>query len=146
MTSSADWMPDRWLVDDADGRPVLLGGWSPSSGLYHFPPSPVCPYRGVDDVEVVQLSRTGRLWAWTAVTAAPPGYDGPVPFGFGVVELAAEGLRIIGRLTEPDPGELVYGQEMELTVEQLPGERRMWAFRPVVASPAAGGERRESAS
>ena len=41
--------------------------------------------------EEVRLSDVGRLWAWTAVTAAPPGYEGPVPYGFGIVELEAEG-------------------------------------------------------
>ena len=44
----------------------------------------------------------GTLWGWTAVTAPPPGYDGELPFGFGVVELT-DGLRVITRLTESDP-------------------------------------------
>jgi uncharacterized OB-fold protein len=115
---------------DDDGQPHLIGGWSPTSGLHHFPPSPVCPYGGTDDVEVVHLSRHGTLWAWTAVTAAPPGYEGPVPYGFGIVELEAEGLRVLGRLTEPDPSRLQFGQPMVLTVEELPGGRRIWAFAP----------------
>jgi uncharacterized OB-fold protein len=69
-------------------------------------------------VDPVELSPTGRLWAWTAVTSAPPGYRGPVPFGFGVVELP-EGLRVLTRLTEPDPTRLVEGQPMRLVVDQL---------------------------
>lgn len=64
------------------------------------------------------LAGRGRLWAWTAVTAAPPGYRGPVPFGFGVVELP-EGLRVVTRLTEPDPGRLEHGQPMQLVVVPL---------------------------
>ena len=31
-----------------------------------------------------------------------PGYEGEVPFGFGVVELP-EGVRVVTRLTETDP-------------------------------------------
>lgn len=64
------------------------------------------------------LSQRGRLWAWTAVTAPPPGYRGPVPFGFGVVELP-EGLRVVARLTEPDPSRLDYGQPMRLVTAPL---------------------------
>ena len=81
-------------------------------------------------MEVVRLSRPGTLWAWTAVTAAPPGYEGPVPYGFGIVELGNEGLRVVGRLTEPDPERLRFGQPMEPVVETLPDGHRVWAFAP----------------
>ena len=72
-----------------DGTITLIGGYSPTSGQYHFPLLDTCPYSGATDVERVLLSRDATLWAWTAVTAAPPGYEGPVPYGFGVVELDA---------------------------------------------------------
>jgi len=138
MADAPAWPPGRWLETDDDGHPRLVGGWSPTSGRHHFPPSPVCPYSGADDVEVVRLSRTGTLWAWTAVTASPPGYEGPIPYGFGVVELEPEGLRVIGRLTVADPSELSFGQPMELVTQLVEGdgtgdgadERRIWAFAP----------------
>ena len=69
-------------------------------------------------MEDVALSATGTLWGWTAVTAAPPGYRGEVPYGFGVVELP-EGLRVITRLTEPDPDALQFGQEVRLAIVPL---------------------------
>ena len=81
-------------------------------------------------MQEVRLSEVGRLWAWTAVTAAPPGYEGPVPYGFGIVELEAEALRVVGRLTEPDPSRLAAGQPMRVVVERLPGDLDMWAFAP----------------
>ncbi len=102
----------------ADGEIRLLGGYSPSSGKHHFPRLPACPYTGADDVEPVELSDHGTLWGWTAVTAAPPGYHGDVPFGFGVVELD-EGLRVITRLTEADPARLEFGMPMRLVVAPL---------------------------
>jgi uncharacterized OB-fold protein len=68
------------------------------------------------------------LWAWTAVIAAPPGYDGPVPYGFGVVELDAERLRVIARLRESDPARLTFGQPMTLVADELPGGVVTWAF------------------
>ncbi|HUO48652.1 MAG TPA: OB-fold domain-containing protein, partial [Acidimicrobiales bacterium] len=39
-------------------------------------------------------------------------------FGFGVVELP-EGVRVVTRLTEPDPGRLAAGQPMALVVVPL---------------------------
>jgi uncharacterized OB-fold protein len=115
-----------------DGTIALVGGFSPTSGRFHFPRLDCCPYSGATDIETVTLSGDGTLWAWTAVTAAPPGYAGPVPFGFGVVELGAEQLRVITRLTEPDPARLVFGQPMRLIAETLPLESgetvTTWAF------------------
>ena len=111
---------------------TLIGGYSPTSKRFHFPRLDSCPYTGATDVETVTLSSEGVLWAWTAVTAAPPGYAGPVPFGFGVVELTHEKLRVITRLTESDPANLTFGQAMRLTADTLPGEDGetvvTWAF------------------
>jgi len=135
-------MPEGLLRVDADGRAVLLGGWSPTSGRYHFPLAQVCPYTGAGDVEPVELPTQGTLWAWTAVTAAPPGYHGPIPYGFGVVELDGGlqldgGLRVVGRLTVADPSRLEQGQAMQVVHETLPtgpdGEDAtvtVWAFAP----------------
>jgi uncharacterized OB-fold protein len=124
---------------DVFGNPVaLIGGYSPTSGLYHFPLAAVCPYTGADDVEEVRLSAVGRLWAWTAVTAAPPGYEGPIPYGFGIVELEEEGLRIVTRLTESDPSKLSAGLPMRLVADHLPGELVAWAFSPEAMSSPQG--------
>ncbi len=109
---------DDLFEDGADGRPHLVGGFSPSSGRYHFPLASRCPYSGANDVERVLLSDHGTLWGYTAVTAPPPGYQGHVPFGFGVVELP-EGLRVITRLTESDPDQLELGQPMHLVLAPL---------------------------
>src|SRR5690242_17486019 len=130
--------PDVFTVDG--NAPTLLGGYSPSSGRYHFPLGAVCPYTGAADVEPVELSRDATLWGWTAVTAAPPGYEGDVPYGFGVVELAHEGLRLITRLTESDPSRLEFGDAMHLVADRVATDADgtnvvVWAF----ASGRAGG-------
>ena len=113
---------------NADGSIALIGGYSPTSGKYHFPLLETCPYSGAIDIERVVLSRDATLWAWTAVTAAPPGYTGVVPFGFGVVELVREQLRIITRLTQSDPSALEFGQPMTLVADELPDGVVTWAF------------------
>ena len=115
-----------------DGTIALIGGYSPTSERFHFPRLDSCPYTGATDVQTVTLSSAATLWAWTAVTAPPPGYAGAVPYGFGVVELTHERLRVVTRLTEADPANLTFGQPMELVAETLPiedGEPAItWAF------------------
>jgi uncharacterized OB-fold protein len=118
-----------------DGTITLVGGYSPSSGRSHFPRFDVCPYTGADDVERVLLSRSGTLWAWTAVTATPPGYAGAVPFGFGIVELTAEQLRVVTRLTVAEPAALSFGQVMTVVADVVGSdddgnELVAWAFAP----------------
>jgi uncharacterized OB-fold protein len=78
------------------------------------------------------------LWAWTAVTSAPPGYSGSVPYGFGVVELP-EGLRVVTRLTEADPSRLHAGMRMNFTLVPLRRDESgaailTYAFEPVAGS------------
>ena len=113
---------------DADGTITLIGGYSPTSGKFHFPLLDTCPYSGGRDVERVALSRDATLWAWTTVTAPPPGYDGPVPYGFGIVELTHERLRVITRLQCADFDALEYAQPMTLVADELPSGAVTWAF------------------
>lgn len=116
--------------------PHLLGSQCGSCGARHFPRVEVCPYCGTAGSHDVELATTGRLWAWTTVTAPPPGYEGRVPYGFGVVELDG-GPRVITRLTEADADALSAGQPMRLVLDNVgPSEDASvlsWAF-----SPAAG--------
>lgn len=126
-------------VDD-DGTLTLLGGRSASSGLLHFPLAPVCPYTGADDVHAVDLPRTGRLWAWTEVTSAPPSYPGVVPYGLGVVELDTGDdpiLRVVGRIIGGPPADLELGRAMTVVGDVLADgddDVVVWAFRPTSES------------
>jgi len=117
---------------DHNGAVTLVGGYSPSSGLRHFPLSPLCPYTGADDVEQIDLPTTGRLWLWTEVGTAPPGYRGRLPYQFGVVVLDGEPeLRVITRLL----GDTHHvGERMVLSGDDVidpDGNPAVtWAFRP----------------
>ena len=126
------------LFTDSD-PPALLGSRCTECGRTHFPRADACTYCATEDPAPVGLSAHGTLWAWTAVTAPPPGYRGEVPYGVGVVELP-EGVRVIGRLTESDPAGLTVGQAMELRVVPLHRDEEgndvvTYAFAPV-PSPA----------
>ncbi|MER3452966.1 MAG: DNA-binding protein [Acidimicrobiia bacterium] len=122
------------LVEAAVDGPRLRGGWCGACGRAHFPASTVCPYCASDEATVGPLSPKGTLWAWTAVTAPPPGYRGEVPYGFGVVELP-EGVRVVTRLTEADPQRLRFGQPVHTVVVPLATDEEgrtvlTYAFEP----------------
>ncbi len=122
--------PSVLRVDD--GGVTLLGGWSASSQLRHFPRAAVCPFTGADDVEAIDLPGTGTVWLHTTVQVAPPGYAGPVPYGFGVVELDGSPLlRVLTRLAGVG---LAPGCPVHLEGEELPGPDGepvvTWVFRP----------------
>jgi uncharacterized OB-fold protein len=113
--------------------PGLLGTRCDECGQHTFPRTTTCPYCGSERVADALLSPTGSLWLWTTVTAAPPGYTGEVPFGFGIVELP-EGVRVITRLAVPDDT-FVEGLPVHLRFVPLPtaGEGdavETWEFAP----------------
>jgi uncharacterized protein len=121
---------DGLFRDGAPGRPtVLLAGRCTACGEHVFPRADTCPYCAAADPQEVELTGPGTLWAWTAVTAPPPGYEGEVPFGVGVVEFP-EGIRVIGRLTENDPSSLRAGQSMALRTVPLHEDVLTYAFAP----------------
>ena len=107
------WVPVHpgLFEEGDDGVVTLLGIRCRTCGRTAFPAADVCPYCSSDAVVPVQLSTTGTLWGWTAVTSAPPGYAGPVPFGFGVVELP-EGVRVVTRLETVGVEDLRFGMPM----------------------------------
>jgi uncharacterized protein len=113
--------------------PALLGTRCEDDGQYAFPRTSTCPYCGSENVSDVTLSASGTLWGWTTVLTAPPGYQGAVPFGFGVVELP-EGVRIITRLAAPTD-DYEYGLPMHLRIAALHvdddgAEVQTWEFAP----------------
>jgi uncharacterized OB-fold protein len=110
-------MVRQGLFTDGD-EPTLLGSRCTACGAHHFPRHDTCPYCSTEDPVPTELTGAGTLWAWTAITSAPPGYQGEVPYGLGIVELP-EGIRVIARLTESDPAALTFGQSMRLDVVPL---------------------------
>jgi uncharacterized protein len=112
----------------------LIGGECAACGRRHFPRAETCPWCGSRETIQVTLSNEGTLWAWTAVTAPPPGYEGEVPYGFGVVELPADGLQVITRITESDPALLSEGTSMRFTVVLLTEGTTTWAYAPAPAA------------
>lgn len=124
--------------------PRLITSFCAVCEHYHFPEVTVCPYCGASDPITTELAGRGRLWAWTAVQVPPPGYRGEVPYGFGVVELPEQRLRVMTRLTECEPSNLDFDQPMHLERVALhrDDEGRVvltYAYAPDGADDGEGG-------
>jgi len=109
-------------------QPHLLGTRCTTCGTVFFPRSegfcrnPSCRGREFEEVE---LSRTGKVWSYTdAQYAPPPPYIAPTdpyePFALAAVELADEGMVVLGQLAEGTTvDDVKVGTEVELVVEPL---------------------------
>jgi uncharacterized OB-fold protein len=97
--------------------PRLLAGRCESCGDHHFPAGEGCPYCG-GACTVAAIGATGVLSLFTVVNARPPGYRGPVPYGFGIVDLP-EGMRVVARLAESRLEHLRTGLPVVLEIAPL---------------------------
>ncbi len=118
---------EGWFTDDEAGQPYLIGAKCPTCGTYVFPPranncpNPTCDG---DALESVALSRRGTLWSYTENRYPPPApYPAPdpfQPFAIAAVELADEGLIVLGKVVDGTlAADLRVGMEMELTTMPL---------------------------
>ena len=123
---------DGWFAADDTGVPHLIGAKCPQCGTYVFPPrANNCPNPGCDgdQLEQVPLSRRGTLWSYTENRyAPPPPYPAPdpfEPFAVAAVELADEGLIVLGKVVDGTlAADLKVGMEMELTTDAAVRRRR----------------------
>jgi len=139
---------EGWFTMDAEA-PALIGRRCGSCGTTTFPgtalacPNPHCTGA---DLEPVELSRRGTVWSYTdARYQPPPPYivpaDGHEPFCIAAVELAAEGLVVMGQVV---PGvtvdDLAVGTEVELVLDTLftDGDTDVvvWKWKPIDGSAA----------
>lgn len=104
---------------DDPGGLGLYAGQCLSCNALHFPATDDCPYCGATGCETQIVGKTATLYLATVVTAAPPGYHGEVPYGFGLVDLP-EGLRVISVIAETDVNQLRPGLSLRLGLRTLP--------------------------
>lgn len=132
---------DGWFAVDESG-PHLIGAKCPACGTYVFPPrANGCPNPACDGdaLDQVVLSRRGKVWSYTENRYPPPApYPAAEPFepfAIAAVELADEGLIILGKVVEGTlAADLNVGLEMELTtmplyVDDDGVERTVYAWR-----------------
>lgn len=102
-------------------EPKLLGALCPACQRKFFPrPRPMLCPRCWGDLSAVELSTTGKLYAYSVVRTKPP-FGLPTPYAVGYVDLEADGLRVFG-LLDSDPlviPRLAVGKEVSLQVGQV---------------------------
>jgi uncharacterized OB-fold protein len=132
---------EGWFTVDP---PRLTGVRCTTCGTYAFPPRPgPCPDPRCagDDLAPVELSPQGTLWSYTE-NHYPPPPPFPVrepfePYAIAAVELAAEGLVVLGQVVRGvGAADLHVGLPMRLTTEVLytdedGDDRLVWAWAPV---------------
>ncbi|HEX2575258.1 MAG TPA: OB-fold domain-containing protein [Aquihabitans sp.] len=133
---------EGWFTTD-DAEPALLGQRCTTCGTYAFPkadhgcPNPACAGTTFDEVP---LSRRGTIWSYTDARYQPPSpyvvpTDAHEPFAIAAVELAHEGIVVMGQVV---PGvsvdDLTVGQEVEVVVDVLfsddDTDHLIWKWRP----------------
>ncbi len=118
---------EGWFATDPAGVPHLIGSKCSECGTYVFPPRPNnCPNPACDgsELERVPLSQRGKLWSYTENRyAPPPPYPAPdpfTPFAVAAVELAEQGLIVLGKVADGTlAADLQVGMDMELTTIPL---------------------------
>ena len=90
--------------------------------------------------EELALSTRGTIWSFTDAQYAPPApyvaADPYVPFAIVAVELAEEGIVVLGQAADGTTvADLAVGAAVELVVETLytdaDGDKLVWRWRPV---------------
>ena len=132
--------------------PALLGSRCTTCGTAFFPReesycrNPACDGEAFAEVE---LARTGRVWSYTDARYQPPppyipAADPYEPFALAAVELATDGLVVLGQVAEGyGVDDLTVGAPVELVVETLYTDddgvdRTIWRWKPTGAATAEG--------
>lgn len=136
-----------------DDRPVLLGSRCIACGALAFPKvSTFCRNPACAGTEFAEqpLARAGVVWSYTGARYQPPPPYLPAsepfePFGIVAVELADDGMVVLGQLSKSVAVEDVrVGQRAELVVEELYNDDKhsylVWRWLPAVESPEPAGE------
>jgi uncharacterized protein len=117
---------EGWFTTDPDA-PHLIGGRCTECSTFVFPPraagcpNPRCTGEVLDQVP---LSRRGTVWSYTENRYAPPApfpaADPFEPYALAAVELADEGLVVLGKVaTGVLAVDLHVGMPMQLEIEPL---------------------------
>ena len=102
----------------------------PRDALWLWPPRLVCPTCHGGDLPWVDLPRTGRLYAFSAVLAgAPMGMEADVPFVVGLVDLDGVPLRLFGRIVGRPWTDCRIGLPVRVEPFEAPGGRVFYRFR-----------------
>ena len=112
-----------------DGRLTTTKCTKCSSLLWQ--PRVVCRDCQSDELEWIDLPKTGKLYAYTQVNAgAAIGLEKDVPFAIGVVELDDVGIKILSRIDGAKYDDLDFDMPMKMKVHEFEDGRVFYRFEP----------------
>ncbi|WP_433246672.1 Zn-ribbon domain-containing OB-fold protein [Streptosporangium sp. CA-135522] len=125
---------DGWFVVE-DGVAHLLGTRCADCRTVCFPPQTgFCrnPHCTGEDLAVTRLSRRGTVWSYTNACYPPPApfvtAEPYTPVTLAAVELAEEGIVVLGQVRDLAVEDLHVGMELELTVAPLADGPLVWMW------------------
>lgn len=99
-------------------EPRLMGVKCRSCGELFFPERTKCIKCFAEEMDEISLPQRGKVYSYTIVHHATPGYTGPLPYAVGAVELPG-GIVVLSPLTQCRLDQLRIGMEVELVLEKL---------------------------
>lgn len=127
---------NRDFFEERDGEFVLVGAKCKRCGKVYFPKKKLCLNCMTDEVEVIPMSKKGKIASWT-VARQTYTYGIPVPYAFGYVDLP-EGVRLFTIFTDCEPFDerLKTGKEVEMVIgkvreDEMGNEIIGYLFKPV---------------
>lgn len=118
---------------DAQGHARLRGVECRDCGMRVFPVTEVCPGCLSSSLKSLPLAGEGRLYSYTTVHVAPPGWQ--TPYVVGYVDLP-EGVRLFGKVQAKDPDGLTIDMPVEVKVVAA-GDRYRYYFRAAMEREVA---------
>jgi benzoylsuccinyl-CoA thiolase BbsA subunit len=116
VNETINWAWPETVALGADGKPTLLGGCCRQCGHRMFPKPRVCPTCWSDEIDVVTLPSSGKLYSYAIVHNARKGWS--APYAIAYVDLP-DGVRVCAPLDcdlqSPPPLDI----EVELAVGRL---------------------------
>ena len=95
-------------------------------GYISWPPRIVCPECMSDQLEWIDFTEPGRIYAFTIQeNGTPPGF--PSPMVYALIDFD-NGKRIISPIVECDPDEVTVGAKVVLKVVPAPKDRVLFFF------------------
>jgi uncharacterized OB-fold protein len=103
----------------------LLGLKCKQCGAVTVPPRIVCSNCTSTDMDIVELSGSGKIQTFTTVFVAPEGRESECPYVIVMAELD-EGPWIMGNLTGVDPNKVtmdIMGKKVKMAHAVFPGDK-----------------------
>ncbi len=98
----------------------------------HWQPRAVCPDCGSEQLEWVDLPKTGEVHAFTAMLlGAPMGFEKDVPFVIALVKLDGLEFRILSRIDDVKYEDCRIGQKVKFKTVAREDGRVFYRFEPI---------------